>query len=101
MVWGRFCALTYIKGGDLRAAALAYTCAAVARVRVMLSKQACFTRDRTEFQAATQISLGPHVASNGPLPPPPFPSAEKPGPSLAMVPVSDTGGSYLAIRNFL
>lgn len=62
---GSFCANTYRRSGDLRAVALAYTCAAVARVRVVMAKQACFARDTSEFRNAMQLDSGPHVASNG------------------------------------
>jgi hypothetical protein len=63
-----FCAIQYKRRGDLRATALAYTCAAVARTRLMMSKRTSFANDCKEFQSASQLTSGPHVPSNGESP---------------------------------
>jgi len=79
----------------MAAAALAYTCAAVALGRRMLCKNATFARDCNELLAAAQPASGPHITSNGPLLPPPVSrSADKPGPSLAMMPGTGIGRSH-------
>ncbi len=75
----------------MAAAALAYTCAAVALGRRMLCKNVSFARDCNELLTAAQQASAPTVTSNGPLLRPPLPSrsADKPGSSLPMV--RDTG----------
>lgn len=59
--------MQYKRRGDLRATALAYTCAAVARTRLMMSKRLSFASDCKEFQNAAQLPSGPHMPSNGDL----------------------------------
>ncbi|KAG0560531.1 hypothetical protein KC19_10G187700 [Ceratodon purpureus] len=63
-----YCGSQYNKRGDLRATALAYTCAAVARTRLMLSKKTSFANDCKEFQSAANLTSGPHMPSNGESP---------------------------------
>uniref|UniRef100_A0A7I4B662 CW-type domain-containing protein n=1 Tax=Physcomitrium patens TaxID=3218 RepID=A0A7I4B662_PHYPA len=63
-----FCACQYKRRGDLRATALAYACAAVARTRLMISKKTFFANDCKEFQSAIESKSGPQVPSNGESP---------------------------------
>lgn len=63
-----FCACQYKRRGDLRATALAYTCAAVARTRLMMSKKTSFANDCKEVQSAVESKSAPHVPSNGESP---------------------------------
>jgi hypothetical protein len=91
----KYCAGQYERSRDMAAAALAYTCAAVALGRRMLCKNATFARDCNELLAAAQPASGPHITSNGPLLPPPVSrSADKPGSSLAMMPGTGIGRSH-------
>jgi hypothetical protein len=87
----KYCAGQYERRSDMAAAALAYTCAAVALGRRMLCKNVSFARDCNELLTAAQQASAPTVTSNGPLLRPPLPSrsADKPGSSLPMV--RDTG----------
>lgn len=63
-----YCGTQYKRRGDLRATALAYTCAAVARTRLMMSKKTSFANDCKEFQSAANLTSGPHMPSNGESP---------------------------------
>lgn len=54
----RYCANSYERGGarNLPAAALAYKCAAVAHMRVLMAKNLSFTRDQQQLHASVQAT---------------------------------------------
>ncbi|CAM6061808.1 unnamed protein product [Sphagnum tenellum] len=60
----KYCAGQYERSRDMAAAALAYTCAAVALGRRMLCKNATFARDCNELLAAAQPASGESPSSS-------------------------------------
>lgn len=63
----QYCASTYERSKDLAAAALAYKCTGVARMRVVQAKNSLISKDRAEVQSAHQVAPGESPSSSTPL----------------------------------
>ncbi|KAI5075968.1 hypothetical protein GOP47_0008033 [Adiantum capillus-veneris] len=62
-----YCASNYERSKDLAAAALAYKCAGLARMRVVQAKSSLINKDRADVQSAHQVAPGESPSLSTPL----------------------------------